>query len=376
MENTLTYDGDFDLVIKKSHDFPVVIQFYADWCGPCRTLKPVLQQLADDNQSSWLLAMVDVEKHPQVAALYEVRSIPQVHLLHRGASVASFTGARPKYIIENWLDGNLPKDESSIPVDRDLAEVESSLKKGNVDGATHRLLDMLEREIPDSPLVKLLNALRATGRKNAKARQVLDQVDRKGVFGSIAKRIRDLIDMDENEKDVHTPGSSPYRPAVNSTNQRIDIHNFDAHLLAQLVHDGVNEVRQGKGASSLREDSILLAAATDQNIYQLKHDVLSHYQENPNKKTVKERVDTFGGTYSTVGENVQYQGMMVRQWSDGRKEIMTDSYNNMADTIVQNWVNSPGHYRNMINQDFTRSGTAIGWNPENNSIFATQVFAG
>ena len=143
--------------------------------------------------------------------------------------------------------------------------------------------------------------------------------------------------------------------------------------MSDLVHRGINEVRRQQGATDLTKHNILAKAALDHNNYQIRTDTLTHYQKDPDKQTVKERIDSFGGRFSRVGENVQYKGFPVRTWGMQR-EILTPSYQEAAKEIIQNWVNSPGHYRNLINPDYEYVGTAIGWNPENNAVFATQVF--
>jgi putative thioredoxin len=357
----------FEKFEKKSQDKPVVIQFFANWCGPCKVLKPVLKKLAEENDGKWDLLMLDVEKYPEVAGKFNIRSIPTVHLFYKGSSIASFSGAKQSYIIQNWLDNHLGEIEEK---DETLA----LLKQGNVGRAKEELMKYLDEQHPDSPVIKLLLALQHMGKNNPEAMQQLNKVDRTGKWGKLAKVIRDRIDIDNDEKDVHSPTHSPYYPAALDANSRIDINDFDTGFLNLLVHDMINEIREKKGLRTLKVDPVLEAAARDQNGYMIKFDVLTHHQDNTMKKTVMDRVKAFGGNFRRVGENVQYQGMQIRQ-KNNQQEIITDSYLNTAKKIVNNWVNSPGHYRNLIHPDFTFVGTSTGWNPENYSIFATQVFA-
>ena len=364
----------FDAVLDKSQEMPVIVQFFTQWCGPCQALKPVMENAAKKAKGKWALAMVDVEQHQAAAMGYNIRSVPEVKMFYKGEPIAAFKGAKPEYIVQNWLDSNLPKKKRK----NKYTDADNLLRNGNVHGAMSNILHILHQDNPDAPIAKILLALQSLGHNNAQAMMLINQVEKKGEFKDLVKSIRDRIDMDVDEKDHHTPTHSPYNPKTTKTsaNDRIDLRKFNHGLLVSLVEDLVNEVRSSRGANSLRGHSILEAAAKDQNEYQIKHDVLSHHQKNQRKKTVKNRVDVFGGKqFRTVGENVQYQGFQVVQRGN-QVEIVTDTYIHLAQKLVENWVKSPGHYKNMINPNFDFVGTSIGWNPENRSIFATQVFGG
>jgi thioredoxin len=74
---------DFDKeVLQASYIKPVLVDFWAEWCGPCRMLGPVLDQLAAENLEKWTLVKVDTEAHPDIASRYAIRSIPNVKLFH------------------------------------------------------------------------------------------------------------------------------------------------------------------------------------------------------------------------------------------------------------------------------------------------------
>ncbi len=80
-------------VIEKSFDKPVLVDFWAEWCAPCRMIGPILEKLADENKDSWELAKVDTDKNQEVAMKYGVRGIPNVKLFRNGEVINEFTGA-------------------------------------------------------------------------------------------------------------------------------------------------------------------------------------------------------------------------------------------------------------------------------------------
>src|SRR5262249_48052536 len=94
-------------VLQRSHDVPVVVDFWADWCGPCKALTPVLEGEVAARDGQVELAKVDVDANPQLAAHYEVRGIPAVKAFRNGRVVAEFVGAQPRPMVESFLDGLL-----------------------------------------------------------------------------------------------------------------------------------------------------------------------------------------------------------------------------------------------------------------------------
>ncbi|CAN5599558.1 hypothetical protein BH23BAC4_BH23BAC4_00180 [soil metagenome] len=94
--------------IEKSKDKPVVVDFWAPWCGPCRVLGPTIDKLARESQGAWRLVKINVDAHPQLAQEYEVRGIPAVKMFRDGKVAAEFTGALPELEIRRWLDQHLP----------------------------------------------------------------------------------------------------------------------------------------------------------------------------------------------------------------------------------------------------------------------------
>lgn len=99
--------ADFaEMVLQTSNDVPVLVDFYAAWCPPCRYLGPVLSEMACNYQGHFLLAKVDVDACPSLAEAHRVTSMPTVILFRNGRSVARFSGARPERSIRFFLSQN------------------------------------------------------------------------------------------------------------------------------------------------------------------------------------------------------------------------------------------------------------------------------
>jgi len=99
----VTDDTFNTLVVERSRTVPVVLDLWAEWCGPCKQLGPVLEKLAAEADGGWLLAKVDVDANPQLSAALQVQSIPMVVAVVAGQIVEAFLGAMPEAQVREWL---------------------------------------------------------------------------------------------------------------------------------------------------------------------------------------------------------------------------------------------------------------------------------
>ena len=167
-------------VVERSRTVPVVVDLWAEWCGPCRTLGPILEKVVADTGGQVELAKVDIDANPSVAAMFQVQSIPAVYAMKDGKVVDGFLGAQPEWQVAEFVQRLYPSvedrevdrlvaagDEASL---RAALELEPSEEKVIValaellvsDGRAEEGLALLER-IPESAATRRVAALARTG---------------------------------------------------------------------------------------------------------------------------------------------------------------------------------------------------------------------
>ena len=174
-------------VIDNSHQAPVVVDFWADWCQPCKILMPVLDKLVTEYNGGFILAKVNTEQQQQLAAEHAVRSIPTVKIYRHGEVVNEFTGAQSEDFIRAILDRYIASEADEI-----RSQAQQAIRKGDRDSGRALLEQAAELEPGNADVQIDLAHLDAQQKNYAAARERLKNLsiadrDRPEVTGLLAK---------------------------------------------------------------------------------------------------------------------------------------------------------------------------------------------
>lgn len=193
--SNFSYDVGLDnfeaAVVQASMNVPVVVDFWAPWCQPCQTLKPMLERLADEYGGRFLLAMINSDEFPQIAQQFGVRSIPTVKVVHQGRIVDEFTGALPEGELRAFLERIAPS-----PGDALREEAQALIAEGKHDEALACLVHASQLD-PHNEGVRIDGAelLMTLGRNDeAKALLASDFIQQADRAAALRKRL-ELADV-------------------------------------------------------------------------------------------------------------------------------------------------------------------------------------
>ena len=160
-----TFNAD---VAQRSRTTPVIIDLWAEWCGPCKQLSPVLEKLANEANGAWVLAKIDVDANPRLAQAFQAQSIPMVVAIIGGQMADAFLGAMPEAQIRQWLDQVLsvadqlgvstgaPGQSAESAADEVPAayrEAREAMEEGDLDNAA-AILEKALSEVPGDAVAK------------------------------------------------------------------------------------------------------------------------------------------------------------------------------------------------------------------------------
>ena len=189
-----------EVVLEGSHSVPVLVDFWAPWCQPCKALTPVLVNLAEAYRGKFILAKINTEEQQGLAAQFAIRSIPTVKLFVDGQPVDEFMGALPESQITAFLDRHLPRESDGL-----VAQARQLLQDGRVEDA-ETLVEQARRDDPGNPRVQLAHArLQATlgnldAAEQALATLPLEEQDKPEITGLRARLVFDRAVEDADDE--------------------------------------------------------------------------------------------------------------------------------------------------------------------------------
>ncbi len=216
-------------VVEASQEVPIIVDFWATWCGPCKQLTPTLEKLVRAAGGAVRLVKIDVDKSPELSQQLRIQSIPTVYAFHGGRPIDAFQGALPESEIKAWIDKVIATAGGSTPtspVEEGLAAADAALTAGDSGSATAIYGQILTHEPDNVPAHLGLAKCHLQAGDTAAAREVIDRI----------------------------PAESQKTPEVSA-------------IVATL------ELAETAGAAAGRDDELRAAVAADENDHQARYDL-------------------------------------------------------------------------------------------------------
>jgi len=247
-------------VIQASMETPILVDLWAEWCGPCKSLGPILEKLAGEFNGGFRLAKIDVDAEQQLAAMFGVRSIPTVILIKEGQMADGFAGAQPEGQIREFLARN-----GVVPLEAGDAPVAETATPETAEEAINRIQQAIAAE-PDRPELKLDLALALMRAGNVESAQAeLDALPANLATDARAVRLRSQLDLAR---------ALAGAPSIDVLRQRVETNDSDWEARDLL---GVRLLIEGDVAAGLDQFLDILKRQRDWQDGQAKKRLLAAF---------------------------------------------------------------------------------------------------
>ena len=209
--STATFQAD---VLDASRDVPIIVDFWATWCGPCKQLTPLLEKVVTAARGAVRLVKIDVDKNQELAAQLRIQSVPTVFAFKDGRPVDGFAGALPESQLKAFVQ-RLTGDQGPSPIDEAMDQAQALMDSGDHAAAGNVFMQVLQQDPGNTKAAGALIRCAIAGGQLDQARQILDQIPTEEATNPEIEAARTALELAEAGQSAGDTGALQARIAAN-----------------------------------------------------------------------------------------------------------------------------------------------------------------